>query len=154
MIPLWMIMQNLEHFLWAKITESLPVDLKTFGILVAILFLLISFLFNLLQRRRSKTRLDRLLENDKSVVNFLGVIDEYLGKLERSCAFELGEARSPQQVGKAIYVARDKIKATIASMEEHLRSYDHDRRKEKRQKNQRKRLNRSLKKQTERQVIQ
>ncbi|MGZ3523639.1 MAG: hypothetical protein ACXU9L_02475 [Thermodesulfobacteriota bacterium] len=147
-------MQNLEHFLWAKITDILPVDPKTFGVLVAILFLLTSFLFNLLQRRRSRTRLDRLLENDKSVVNLLGVIDEYLGKLERSCAFELREARSPQQVGKAIYVVRDKIKATIVSMEENLRSYDHHRRKEKRQKNQRKRLNRSLKKQPGRQIIQ
>ena len=140
-----MIVKNLEHFLWAKLTD-IPIDPKTLGILVALLFLLISFLINLLQRRHSRTRLDRLLENDKSIRNFLGVIDEYLGKLERSCAFELREARSPQEVGKAIYVARDKIQSTIAAMEEHLRSHGHGRRKEKRQESQRKRLNKSLKK--------
>ena len=148
-----MIMQNLEHFLWAKVMD-IPIDPKTLGILVVLLFLLISFLINLLQRRRSRTRFNRLLENDKSVINFLGVIDEYLGKLERSCAFELREARSPQEVGKAIYVARDKIRSTIGAMEEHLRSYGHDRRKEKRQESQRKRLNKSLKKPSGRQVIQ
>jgi len=148
-----MIMQNLEHFLWATVMD-IPIDPKTLGILVVLLFLLISFLINLLQRRRSRTRFNRLLENDKSVINFLGVIDEYLGKLERSCAFELREARSPQEVGKAIYVARDKIQSTIAAMEEHLRSYGHDRRKEKRQERQRKQLNKSLKKSHGRQVIQ
>jgi hypothetical protein len=145
MSSLWMIMQNLEHFLWAKVID-IPIDLKTLGILVAILFLLISFLINLLQRRHSRARLDRLLENDKSVVNSLGVIDEYLGKLERSCAFELRGARSPQEMGKAIYVARDKIQSAIAAMEEHLRSCGHDRRRKKRQESQTKRLNRSLKK--------
>ncbi len=148
-----MIMQNLEHLLRSKVMD-IPIDPKTLGILIALLFLLISFLINLLQRRHSRTRLDRLLENDKSVINFLGVIDEYLGKLERGCAFELREARSPQEVGKAIYVARDKIQSTIATMEEHLRSYGHDRRKEKRQESQRKRLNKSLKMPSGRQVIQ
>lgn len=141
-------MQNLEHFLWEKFIHVSPADPKTLGIMVVILFLLISFLFNLLQRRRSRTRLDRLLENEKSVLNFLGTIDEYLGKLERSCAFELRGARSPQEIGKAIYVARDKIKSMVAAMEKHLCAYNHDRRKGKKQETQRKRLSKSLKNQT------
>ena len=148
MSSFWMIIQNLEHFLLAKVMDIVPVEPKTFAIQIAILLFLISFLINLLQRRHSRIRLDRLLENDKSVVNFLGVIDEYLGKLERSCAFERGKARSPQEMGKAIYVGRDEIQSTIAAMEEHLRAHGHDRRKEKRQENQRNRLNRSLKKAT------
>ncbi len=139
-------MQDLGQFLSAQIFDVIPIDQKTLGILIAVLFLLISFLFNLLQRRRSKTRLDRLLEYDKSVVNFLNVIDEYLGKLERSCTFEFRETRSPREVGESIYVARNKIQSEIAAMEEHLRSYGHERRKEKRKENQRKRLMRSLKK--------
>ncbi len=146
MLFFWMIMQDLRQFLSAQVFDVIPIDPKTLGILVAVLFLLSSFLFNLLQRRRSKTRLDRLLENDKSVVNFLGVIDEYLGKLERSCTFELQGTRSPKEVGESIYVARNKIQSEIAAMEGHLRSYGHERRKERRKENQRKRLMRSLKK--------
>lgn len=125
--------------------DIILMDPKTLGILLAVLFLLISFLFNLLQRRRSRARLDRLLENDRSFLNFLGVIDEYLGKLERSCAFELRGGKSPQEVGKGIYVARGRIKSTIAAMEEHLRFYGHERRKEKRQKSQRRQLKKTLK---------
>ena len=145
-------MQNLELFLWAKVMD-IPRDPKTLGILVAILFFLVSFLINLLQRRYSRTRLDRLLEKDESILNFLGVIDGYLGKLERTCTFELHRASSPQELGKAIYVARDKIRSTIAAMEDHLRSYGYNRRKEKIQESQRKRLNKSLKKPPRRQVV-
>ncbi len=143
-----MIMQDLRQFLSAKVFDVIPIDPRTLGILVAVLFFLISFLVNLLQRRRSKTRLHRLLENDRSVVNFLGVIDEYLGKLERSCTFELHGTRSPKEVGESIYVARNKIQSEITAIEEHLRSYGHGRRKEKRKKNQRKRLVRSVRKST------
>ena len=47
-------------------------DPKTFGLLVALLFFLISFLVNLVQRRYSKSRFDRMLSKDESVVKFLG----------------------------------------------------------------------------------
>ena len=121
---------------------------KRLGLLVVLLFFLLSLLVNLLQRRYSRNRLDRLLENNRSVVNFLGVIDEYLGKLERGCVFDLRGASSPQEVGKAIYVAREKLRSTIAAMEEHLRFHDFGRKKEKRQQSQMKHLKKSLKKES------
>ena len=125
-------------FLWIE-AIAFPIEPKTLGLLVATLLFLISFLFNLLQRRYSKVRLHRMLEKDELVVNFLGVIDEYLSKLEFNCTFDVHGESSPQEVGKAIYVARNKIQSTIAAMEEHLRSFHHRQRREKRQQNQGKR---------------
>ena len=118
----------------------IELELKQFGLLVAILFFLISFLVNLLQRRYSKTRLDRILKKEESVVNFLGEIHKYLGKLEHACTLELHGATSPEKLGKAIYVARNKIQSTIADMEDHLRSFRQYRRKEKAQEKQKKRM--------------
>ena len=132
-----------KHFLWLE-AIAFPIEPKTLGLLVAILFFLISLLVNLLQSRYSRARLHRMLEKDESVINFLGLIDEYLCKLESACTFDVYGASSPQEVGKAIYVARNKIESTIAAMEEHLRSFHHHERKEKRQRNQKKRLKRSL----------
>ena len=114
----------------------IPMEPKTFGLLVAILFFLISLLVNLLQRRYSKTRLDRLLTKEESVLHFLGEINNYLGKLEHACNFELHGASSPQEVGKAIHVTRNKIESTMANMVEHLRSFRQYRRKEKAQEKQ------------------
>ncbi len=96
---------------------------RTLGLLVAILFFLISFLVNLLQHRYSKARLHRMLEKDESVINFLGVIDEYLNKLEFTCTFDIYGTSSPQKVGEAIHVARNKIESTIAHIGEHLYSF-------------------------------
>jgi sensor histidine kinase YesM len=118
----------------------IEIQLKEFGLLVAILFFLISFLVNLLQRRYSKTRLDRMLKKEESVVNVLGGIHKYLGKLEHACTLELHGATSPEKLGKAIYVARNKIQSTIADMEDHLRSFRQYRRKEKAQEKQKKRM--------------
>ena len=132
-----------QHFLWVEAISS-PMETKTLSLMVAILLLLICFLVNLLQRRHSRTRLYRMLEKDESVANLLGVIDEYLGKIEFSCSFDFYGTSSPQEVGKAIHVVRNKIESTIAAMEEHLQSFHHHQRKEKIQKNQRKRLERSL----------
>jgi hypothetical protein len=125
---------------------NFPMEPKTLGLLIAILFLLISFLVNLLQRRYSRTRLHRMLEKEESVVNLLGVIDEYMGKIEFTCTFDVYGTSSLQEVGKAIHVARNKIESTIATMEDHLQSLHHHQRKEKKQKNQRKMLKRSLQK--------
>jgi len=82
---------------------DIPMEPKILCLLVAILFFLISFLVNLLQRRYSKNRLDRMLTKEESLVNFLVGIDKYLGKLEHTCTLELHGASSPQEVGKAIY---------------------------------------------------
>jgi hypothetical protein len=110
---------------------DLPMEPKIFGLLIAVLFFLISFLLNLLQRRYSKTRLDRMLMNEESVVNLLVAVNRYLGKLERNCVFELQGANSPQEVGKAIHVVRNKIESTIATIGEHLCSFRMCRRKRK-----------------------
>ncbi len=96
---------------------------KIFGILIAVLLFLISFLLNLLQRRYSKARLERMLMKEKSVLNLLAAVDNDLAKLERNCILELPEASSPQEVGKAIYVVRNKIESTLANIGEHLYSF-------------------------------
>ena len=116
---------------------------RTLSLLVAILHFLISFLFNLLQRRYSKTRMDRMVRKEETIVNFLRGIHKNLGKLERNCTLELHGASSPQEVGKAIDETRNKIQSGIAGLEEHLRSLHHYRRKEKAQEKQGKRLKKS-----------
>jgi hypothetical protein len=63
---------------------ELPMEPKIFGLLVAVLLFLISFLLNLLQRRYSKTRLDSMLIKEKSVLNFLAAVDNDLATLEWS----------------------------------------------------------------------
>jgi hypothetical protein len=123
--------------------SMIPMEPKTFGLLVATLFFLISLLVNLFQRRYSKTRLDRMLTKEESVVNSLARIEKYLGKLEQTCTLELHGASSPQELGKAIYVARNKMQSTIADMEEHLRSFRQYRRKQKAQEKERKGLKKS-----------
>jgi len=73
---------------------DIPMEPKIFGLLIAILFFLISFLVNLLQRRYSKTRFYRMLTKEESVVNFLEGLHKYLGKLEHTCTLELHGASS------------------------------------------------------------
>jgi len=128
----------------------IPMEPERFGLLVAILFFLISFLVNLLQRRYSRIRLNRMLTKEESVMNFLVGIDKYLGKLEHACTLELHGASSPQEMAKAIYAARNKVGATIADMEEYLRSFRQYRRKEKAREKERKQLEKSKPKPSER----
>jgi hypothetical protein len=121
----------------------IPMEPKRFGLLVATLFFLISFLVNLLQRRYSKTRLNRMFTKEESIMNSLAGIDKYLGKLEHACNLELQGASSPQEMAKAIYTARNKIGSTIADMEEYLRSFRQYRRKEKAREKGKKQLEKS-----------
>jgi uncharacterized membrane protein YukC len=121
----------------------IPMEPKKFALLVATLFFLISFLVNLLQRRYSKARLNRMLTKDESMINSLASLHKYLGKLEHTCTLELYGESSPQEVGKAIHVARDEIQSTIADVQEHLRSFRQYRRKEKEREKLRKRLEKS-----------
>ena len=116
---------------------------KRLGLLVAILFFLLSLLVNLLQRRYAKTRLGRILRKDESVVNFLEGIHKNLGKIEVTCTLEVQGASSPQEVGKTIHVVRNEIQSTIANMQDHLNSFRRYRRKERIKEKQRKRLERS-----------
>ena len=115
-------------------------DPKSFGLLVALLFFLISFFVNLVQRRCSKTRLDRMLSKDESVLKFLGEIHKSLGKLERNCTLELHGESSPQAVGKAVRMTRNEIQSAMVDMEEYLRSFRQYRRKEKAKEKHRKKL--------------
>jgi hypothetical protein len=115
-------------------------DPKMFGLLVAALCFLISLLVNLLQRRYSKARLDRMLMKEESIVSFLMDMHKDLGKLESNCTLELLGESSPQKVGKAINGVRNKIHSTIADLDEHLRSFRQYRRKLKAQEKRRKRL--------------
>jgi hypothetical protein len=126
-----------------NILMNIPMDPKTFGLLVAILFFLISLLVNLLQRRYSKARLERMLGKEESVVNFLEEMNKYLGKLESTCILELEGSNSPQELGKAIYAARNKMQSTITDMQKYLRSFRHYRQKEKAREKQVKRLEKS-----------
>jgi hypothetical protein len=116
---------------------DIPMEPKAFGLLVAILFFLVSLLVNLLQRRYAKTRLGRMLRKEESIVNFLEGIHKNLGKLEVTCTLEVQGASSPQEVGKTIHLVRNEIQSTIANMEEHLRSFRQYRRKEKAREKQR-----------------
>jgi Flp pilus assembly protein TadB len=116
---------------------------KRLGLLVAILFFLVSLLINLLQRRYGKNRLGRTLRKEESIANFLDGIHKNLGKIEVNCTLEVQGASSPQEVGKAIHVVRNEIQSTIANVQEHLNSFRQYRRKDKVKEKQRKRLERS-----------
>jgi len=120
--------------------DMLLKDPKTFGLLVAILFFLISFLANLLQRRCSKTRFDRMLNKDESIVKLLGDLYKSLGRVERNCTLELHGESSPQAVGKAIRMTRNEIQSVMVDMEEYLHSFRQYRRKQKAEEKHRKRL--------------
>jgi hypothetical protein len=133
-------MQRLQAF---NPSMDILMEPKTLGLLVAFLFFLISFLVNLLQRRYSKTRSHRMLTKEESVVNFLVETDKYLAELEWNCTTELDGASSPQEVGKAIHGARNKIESTIADMRKYLHSFREYRRREKAREKQRKRLEKS-----------
>jgi hypothetical protein len=123
---------------------DLSMEPKRLGLLVAILFFLVSLLVNLLQRRYAKTRLGRILRKEESIVNFLDGIHKNLGKIEVNCTLEVQGASSPQEVGKAIHMVRNEIHSTIANVQEHLNSFRQYRRKDKVKEKQRKKSERSV----------
>ena len=125
------LMQRLKTFIPSVDLGMEPI---TFALLVALLLFFISLLVNLLQRRHSKARFHRMLAKEESVVSFLEGINKTLGDLEFKCSIELHGATSPQEVGKVIHAARNKLEANIADMKKHLYSFRQYRRKEKAQK--------------------
>jgi preprotein translocase subunit SecG len=125
------LIQKLQTFIPAV---DLGMELKTFTLLVAILFFLISLLFNLLQRRYSKARFYGMLTQEEGVIDFLEGINKNLEDLEFKCSIELHGATSPQEVGKVISAARNKIQSTLAETRNHLCSFRQYRKKEKAQK--------------------
>jgi uncharacterized protein YjiS (DUF1127 family) len=110
---------------------DMSMEPKTLGLLAATLFFLVSLLINLLQRRHTRTRLNRMLSKEKSIINFLEGIQKNLGKLEVTCTLEVQGASSPQEIGKTIHLVRNEIQSTMANLEEHLRSFRQYRRNEK-----------------------
>ncbi len=121
---------------------DIPMESKALGLLVVILFFLVSLLVNLLQRRYAKARLTRMLRKEEAIVNYLGLIDKNLGKLEVTCTLEVQGATSPQEMGKTIHLVRSEVQSTIANVEEHLRSFRQYRRKKNKRQKQKKGLNR------------
>ena len=122
---------------------NLPMEPKTLGLLVAILFFLISLLVNQIQRRLSKNRFDRMMKKEESMMTFLEGMHKNLGKLEYVCTLEVHGESSPQQLGKAIHGVRNEIKSAMADMEEHLRSFRQYRQKVKAREKRRKELEKS-----------
>ena len=108
-------------------------EAKTFFLLAAILLFLISFLVNMLQRRYSKARFDRMLKKEESVVSILEGINKNLNDLEWTRSIEMDRASSPQEVGKVIGAVRNKVELTLADLRTHLQSFRQYRKKEKTQ---------------------
>jgi hypothetical protein len=104
---------------------------KTFFLLVALLFFLISLLVNLLQRRSSKARFDRMLNKGDSVASFLEGINKNLNDLEWTCSIEMDRASSPQEVGKVIGAIRSRVELILADLRTHLQSFRQYRKMEK-----------------------
>ena len=104
---------------------------KTFFLLAALLLFLISLLVNLLQRRYSRARFDRMLNKEDSVAGFLEGINKNLNDLEWTCSIEMRGASSPQELGKVIGAVRNKVELTLADLRTHLQSFRQYRKKEK-----------------------
>jgi hypothetical protein len=113
---------------------DLGMEPKTFALLAVLLLFLISLLVNLLQRRSSKARFERMLKKEDSVAGFLEGINKYLNELEWTCTIEMDKASSPKEIGKAINAARNKIELTLADLRTHLQSFRQYRKKEKTEK--------------------
>jgi len=104
---------------------------KTFFLLAALLLFLISLLVNLLQRRYSRARFDRMLNKEDSVAGFLEGINKNLNDLEWTCSIEMHGSSSPQELGKVIGAVRNKVELTLADLRTHLQSFRQYRKKEK-----------------------
>jgi septal ring factor EnvC (AmiA/AmiB activator) len=112
---------------------DLGMEPKTFALLAAVLLFLTSFLVNLLQRRSSKARFERMLKKEESIVTFLEGMANYLNELQRSSSTEMDRESSLKKMVKAINTARDTIEWTLDDMKTHLSSFRQYRRKEKAQ---------------------
>ncbi len=110
---------------------DLGMEPKTFALVVAILLFLTSFLVNLLQRRNSKARFERMLKKEEFIVTFLEGLAKYLNELQRSSITEMDRESSLKKMVKAINTARDTIEWTLDDMKTHLSSLRQYRRKEK-----------------------
>ncbi len=122
------LIQGLQKFILGL---DLGMDPKTFALLVALLLFLICFLVNLLQRRYSKARFERMLKKEEFIVTFLEGMAKYLNELQRSSITEMDRESSLKKMVKAINTARDTIEWTLDDMRTHLSSLRQYRKKEK-----------------------
>jgi hypothetical protein len=125
------LIQRLQTFIASM---DLGMEPKTFALVVAILLFLTVFLVNLLQRRNSKARFERMLKKEEFIVTFLEGLAKYLNELQRSSSTEMDRESSLKKMVKAINTARDTIEWTLDDMNTHLSSLRQYRRKEKAQK--------------------
>lgn len=110
---------------------EIPMELKTFGLLVAMLFFLISLLINLVQHHYYRRRADRFLNKEESLYHSLNGLHDSLGKLETACALEMELTTSLKDIGKTIHIARAQLKSSIEDIEGNLRSFREYRMREK-----------------------
>lgn len=110
---------------------EIPMELKTFGLLVATLFFLISLLINLVQHHYYRRRSDRFLNKEESLYHSLNGLHDSLGKLETACALEMELTTSLKDIGKTIHIARAQLKSSIEDIEGNLRSFREYRMREK-----------------------
>ena len=118
--------------LWSLVPSvDFGMEPKTFFLLAALLLFLISLLVNLLQRRYSKARFERMLNKEDSVASFLEGINKNLNDLEWTCSIEMHGASSPQELGKVIGAVRSRVELTLADLRTHLQSFRQYRKMEK-----------------------
>jgi hypothetical protein len=110
---------------------DIPMEPKILGLLVAILFFLISLLINLLQHHYYRKRTHGFLNKQESLFHSLTGLHNSLGKLETACALEMELTTSLKDMGKAIHIARNQLSSSISDIEGNLRSFREYRVKEK-----------------------
>ncbi|NIS62978.1 MAG: hypothetical protein GTO13_20465 [Proteobacteria bacterium] len=101
---------------------EIPMEPKTFALLVATLFFLISLLINLLQHHYYRRRTDRFLNKEESLFHSLTGLHNSLGKLETACALEMELTTSLKDIGKSIHIARAHLSSSIADIQGNLLS--------------------------------
>jgi hypothetical protein len=110
---------------------DIPMEAKTFALLVATLFFLISLLINLLQHHYYRRRTDRFLNKEESLFHSLTGLHNSLGKLETACALEMELTTSIKDIGKTIHIARTQLSSSIEDIQGNLRSFREYRAREK-----------------------
>jgi hypothetical protein len=110
---------------------DIPMEAKTFALLVATLFFLISLLINLLQHHYYRRRTDRFLNKEESLFHSLTGLHNSLGKLETACALEMELTTSLKDIGKTIHIARTQLSSSIEDIQGNLRSFREYRAREK-----------------------
>jgi hypothetical protein len=100
----------------------IPMEPKILGLLIAVLFFLISLLINLIQHHYYRRKADRFFTKQESLLHSLTGLHNSLGKLETACALEMELTTSIKDLGKAIHIARAQLSSSIEDIQGTLRS--------------------------------